>query len=129
MSSPLKTIRPPVGGRTPVTQLKNVLLPAPLGPMMARISPAGSEKVTLLRAVRPPNRMVSPSVRRGGGGADTVGEFAGGWEDRLLFRHDLHDPVLAVLDLEDELAQERLVVVLAEGLVALGEVVAFLHLP
>ena len=36
--------------------------------------------------------------------------------------------VLAVLDLEDELAQERLVVLLAQHLVALREVVPFLHL-
>ena len=38
MSSPLKKMRPEVGGSTPVRQLKNVLLPAPFGPMMARIS-------------------------------------------------------------------------------------------
>ena len=39
MSSPLNTMRPAVGRSTPVRQLKNVLLPAPFGPMMARISP------------------------------------------------------------------------------------------
>ena len=35
MSSPLKTMRPPLGRSTPVRQLKNVLLPAPFGPIMA----------------------------------------------------------------------------------------------
>ena len=39
MFSPLNRMRPEVGRMTPVRQLKNVLLPAPLGPMMARISP------------------------------------------------------------------------------------------
>ena len=35
MSSPLNTMRPPVGRSTPVRQLKKVLLPAPFGPMIA----------------------------------------------------------------------------------------------
>ena len=61
MSSPLKMTRPAVGRSTPVRQLKNVLLPAPLGPMMARISPRWTSKLTLLSAVRPPKRMVRPS--------------------------------------------------------------------
>ena len=39
MSSPLNRMRPEVGRSTPVRQLKKVLLPAPFGPMMARISP------------------------------------------------------------------------------------------
>src|SRR5262249_60561457 len=64
MSVPLKRMRPLVGRRTPVRQLKNVLLPAPLGPMIARISPRGTAKLTLLSAVSPPNRTVSLSVRR-----------------------------------------------------------------
>src|SRR5215813_2210506 len=63
MSAPPKRMRPLVGRRTPVRQLKNVLLPAPFGPMIARISPRGTAKLTLLSAVSPPNRTVSPSVR------------------------------------------------------------------
>ena len=51
-----------------------------------------------------------------------------GGKDRLLLGDHLDDAVLAVLDVEDELAQERLVVLLAQHLVALREVVAFLHL-
>ena len=38
MSSPLKMMRPADGRNTPVRQLKNVLLPAPFGPMIARTS-------------------------------------------------------------------------------------------
>src|SRR6266480_4326343 len=64
MPSPLRRMRPEVGRMTPVRQLKNVLLPAPLGPMMARISPRLTSKSTELSAVRPPNRTVSASVRR-----------------------------------------------------------------
>ena len=46
MSSPLNTMRPAVGRSTPVRQLKKVLLPAPFGPMMARISPRWTSKLT-----------------------------------------------------------------------------------
>src|SRR5215470_17048897 len=67
MSSPARKIAPDVGRRTPVRQLKNVLLPAPLGPMMARTSPSLTEKSTPLSAVSPPNRIVSFSVRNSGG--------------------------------------------------------------
>ena len=63
MSSPLNRMRPEVGCNTPVRQLKKVLLPAPFGPMIARISPRLTSKFTLLSAVRPPKRIVSPSVR------------------------------------------------------------------
>ena len=63
MSSPARRIAPEVGRRTPVRQLKNVLLPAPFGPMMARTSPLGTAKSTLFSAVSPPKRTVSFSVR------------------------------------------------------------------
>src|SRR5712664_2520909 len=52
-------------------------------------------------------------------GTVTLGECAGRREDRRLLGDDLHNPVLAVTDLEDELANEGLVVVLAERLVSL----------
>src|SRR5581483_263662 len=137
MSCPSKTMRPAVGRRTPVRQLKNVDLPAPLGPMIARISPGTALKFTPLSAVRPPNRTVRPSVRRieadaPGGIAGGAGpgrsdvtlrrELAVGREDGLLLRHRLDEMVLAALDVEDELLQERLVVFLAQDLVALREV-------
>src|SRR5438552_8019734 len=120
MSSPANRMRPALGFSTPVTQLKNVDLPAPLGPMMARTSPAGTAMLTSLSAVRPPNRMLSPSVRSRGAPAPgtgaarsicvpvTLDELAHGRDDRLLFRDRFDDVVLAVLDVEDELAAERL---------------------
>src|SRR5258705_8572803 len=144
-SSPFRTMRPLVGRRTPVTQLKKVLLPAPLGPMMARISPRGTVRLTLPTAVRPPKRMVRPSVRRIASRAPRSGctgapcdcacdavtrldELARGRDDRLFLRDDVEELELHVADLEDELAHEGLVVLLAEGLVALGEVVGLLDL-
>src|SRR5262249_25033912 len=128
MSSPRKTIRPSEGFKTPVRQLKSVDLPAPLGPMIPRISPGGTASDTWLRAVNPPNRTVSCSVRRIGAAPVTLGELACRREDRLLLPDHLHDLVLAALDREDELAQEGLVVLLAERLVPLREVVALLDL-
>src|SRR3990172_7508692 len=128
MSSPSKTIRPAVGRSTPVTQLKNVDFPAPFGPMIARTSPRGTATETSLSAVSPPKRTVSRSVRRIAESDVTLGELARGRHDRLFLRDDLQDLVVAAADLVQELAEERLVVILAEELVALGEVVALLHL-
>src|SRR5262249_60910836 len=71
-SSPLNTIRPLVGRNTPVRQLKKVDLPAPLGPMIPRISPAGTASDTLLSAASPPKRIVSASVLRIGGALVSV---------------------------------------------------------
>src|SRR5262245_19711804 len=142
MSSPSKTIRPPVGRSTPVRQLKKVDFPAPLGPMTARIWPRGTATLTLSRALSPPNCMLRPSVRRMMDASGprpsaarairaacslTLCELAGGRDDGLFLGDDLQDLVLAPADLEDELAGEGLVVFPPEGLVALGEVVALLH--
>src|SRR5260370_14148105 len=124
-SSPFGKMRPLVGLRTRVTQLKKVLLPAPLGPMMARISPRGTVRLTLPTAVRPPKRMVSPSVRRigsraprsnwtGAPGASAweavtrLRELARGRNDRLFLRHDVEDLVLHVARFEEELAHQGL---------------------
>src|SRR5262245_26949346 len=60
--------------------------------------------------------------------ASALAELAGGWEDGLLLRHRLDDAVLAAADLEDELADEGLVVVTPDRLVALREIVALLDL-
>src|SRR5262245_8114096 len=140
MFSPAKMMRPAVGRRAPVTQLKNVDLPAPFGPIMARISPCCTAMETSCSAVSPSKRTVKPSVRRSGvalwplagvalrSGPVMLVEPAGRWEHRRLLCDDLDDPVLAVMDIEDELASESLVVVLAERLIPLREVVAFLDL-
>src|SRR3989442_4267749 len=145
MSSPLNTIRPLVGRSTPVRQLKKVDFPAPFGPMIPRISPRGTERVTLLTAARPPNRTVSASVLRIGElsvSADTLERLrsvpanAGRSEPNLreparrrdqclLLRNCLQELLLVVLDREDELAQERLMVFLPDRLFALPGVVPF----
>src|SRR3989442_13862475 len=129
MSSSANRMRPALGCSTPVTQLKNVDLPAPLGPMMARISAAGTAMLTSLSAVRPPNRMVSFSVRRRGaapapatGAARsicvpvTLDELAGGRPDRFLFRGRLRDGGLSLFFCEDALAGQRLGGLFSHGL-------------
>src|SRR6185369_1987086 len=44
----------------PVNTLKNVVLPAPLGPMIEAMVPSRSSKSTELSAVSPPKRLVTP---------------------------------------------------------------------
>src|ERR1700730_4018026 len=61
---PSKRTRPRVGWYTPVTTLKTVVLPAPLGPMSAKIDPSGTDRLTSLRATTPPNAIVSESSSR-----------------------------------------------------------------
>ncbi len=50
---------PAVGAKKPEIMLKNVVLPAPFGPMMARSSPAATCMETSLTATRLPNRLVT----------------------------------------------------------------------
>ena len=47
-------ILPALGATSQVSILKNVLFPAPFGPMMPRISPRSTEKSMSLLAARPP---------------------------------------------------------------------------
>src|SRR5215468_1890979 len=54
-------------------------------------------------------------------------ELAGWREDRFLLWNRLEDLELAILHVENELADEGLVILLAQHLVALREVVAFFH--
>src|ERR1700757_1253781 len=123
MSPPSNRIRPEDGRNTPVRQLKNVLLPAPFGPMTARISSRASSKFIWLSAVSPPKRTVRSSVRRIGteAGPSREGaavpynafgryavdispsarrEFASRREYGFFLRHHLDDPVFAVVNLE-----------------------------
>src|SRR5207249_494400 len=62
MSCPSKTIRPDVGASCPVSRLKNVVLPAPLGPMTECSEPSSTASVTALTATRAPKDFVSRSV-------------------------------------------------------------------
>src|SRR5262245_19523221 len=69
MSRPSKRIDPLFGTSAPASMLKMVLLPEPLGPIKPTISPCSTANDTLLTAVNPPNRLVSPavvSIDRGG---------------------------------------------------------------
>src|SRR5205807_6942836 len=60
--SPSNRTSPPVGLRNPVISLNRVLFPAPFGPIMLRISPRLTPKLTRSTAVRPPNRFVRSCV-------------------------------------------------------------------
>src|SRR5437868_543626 len=50
------------GRKIPVTMLKSVVLPAPLGPMIARRSPGATARLTSASAVRPPKLWESLST-------------------------------------------------------------------
>src|SRR6202008_3655102 len=58
---PWNRTSPAVGWYTPVTTLNTVVLPAPLGPMRAKIEPVGTARLTRSSATTPPNCMVSSS--------------------------------------------------------------------
>src|SRR5689334_296286 len=60
MSSPSNRIEPAVGCRVFVRRLKQVVLPAPLGPIRAWIDPRRILRSTLLTALKPPKTLVSP---------------------------------------------------------------------
>src|SRR5205807_3796985 len=64
MAAPSKVMRPPVGRRNPVMQLNAVVFPAPLGPMMLRISRGRTVNDTSATATSPPKRMVRASTPR-----------------------------------------------------------------
>src|SRR5262245_59821923 len=53
MSRPSSTTAPASGLRCPVTRLKNVVLPAPLGPMIAAILPRSTPRLTPATARKP----------------------------------------------------------------------------
>jgi hypothetical protein len=59
ISSSRKMTRPELGRRNEVISLNSVLLPAPFGPITARISPSETSKLTALTATSPPKRLVS----------------------------------------------------------------------
>src|SRR6187402_784326 len=60
MSSPKKRMVPEDGGKSPVTQLNSVVLPAPLEPSTARRSPGRTVMVTSVSAASAPNNRVTP---------------------------------------------------------------------
>jgi len=64
MSSPKKRMVPDDGGKSPVTQLNSVVLPAPLEPSTARRSPGRTVMVTSVNAASAPNSRVTPRSSR-----------------------------------------------------------------
>src|SRR3954447_17942768 len=60
MSSPKKRMVPEDGGKSPVMQLNNVVLPAPFEPSPARRSPGRTVMVTSVSAASAPNIRVTP---------------------------------------------------------------------
>ncbi len=65
-SCPSNLMRPPDGRRDPHSILKNVLLPAPFGPMIERSSSRMTVKSTPATAATPPNCRLSPRTSRSG---------------------------------------------------------------
>src|SRR6185436_692824 len=59
-SRPAKRTLPSSGRTNPVTAAKRVVLPAPLGPINAAISPPATSRLAPSTARRPPNILVSP---------------------------------------------------------------------
>ncbi len=57
---PSNTTSPSSGRVLPVTTSIMVVLPAPLGPMMARISPGSTSSERLFSALKPSNETVTP---------------------------------------------------------------------
>ena len=64
MSWPLKMMRPRVGLRNLVSRLKQVVLPAPFGPIKAWMVPRLTRRLTPLTATKPANSLVRSSVSR-----------------------------------------------------------------
>ena len=64
ISRPLKKIWPRVGSRKCVSRLKQVVLPAPFGPISAWMLPRRTLSDTSLTATKPLNSLVSPRVSR-----------------------------------------------------------------
>ena len=64
MLVPLNSMVPAVGGIMPVSWLKNVVLPAPFGPMIDTIARRGMSKSMFRLASSPPNFLLSPRTTR-----------------------------------------------------------------
>src|SRR5712691_5817053 len=62
MSDPSKQMRPSLGVRRPEIMLNVVVLPAPLGPIIAVMAPRSRVNETCETATSPPKRMVTRSV-------------------------------------------------------------------
>src|SRR3954470_7942562 len=75
MSSFANQTRPFVGLYTPVSMLKNVVFPAPFGPMSETIALAGTLNSTSSTATSPPNSLRRNSVRSSGSTGSGTGDL------------------------------------------------------
>src|SRR2546425_671150 len=75
ISSPRYATAPSSARSRPARMLKNVDLPAPFGPMSARISPRARSKLTPSTARTPPNALRTSTTRSSGSGT-TVSDHA-----------------------------------------------------
>src|SRR5471030_1728197 len=64
MSPPLNKIWPELGTRNLLSKLKQVVLPAPLGPIKAWMAPRRTLRSTPETAAKPPNDLPRPAVDR-----------------------------------------------------------------
>src|SRR5262247_1355461 len=62
MRAPAKLITPPVGRLLPAISENSVVLPAPLAPIKPTSSPSPIARLTLLRARKPPNLLLTLST-------------------------------------------------------------------
>src|SRR5689334_22206647 len=75
MRSPRKRISPELGSSAPTRHEKRVVLPAPFGPMMPKMSPVMTSKSTDDRACSPPKRFEMRRAERiASGGIETPPE-------------------------------------------------------
>src|SRR2546430_779319 len=78
---PRKTTSPAAGAKRPVSALKSVVFPEPLGPITPTVSPSATTTSTPSRATSPPKRTVRPvtsSKLTVGAGAVRPGHAVGG---------------------------------------------------
>ena len=69
MSTPRIAIVPEVAGKSPAMTLKSVVLPAPFGPRMPRLSPGRISRSTLSNCVKTAKTPADPPEQEGRRGA------------------------------------------------------------
>src|SRR5690349_19202128 len=124
MSCPRNSIVPDVAGMSPEITLNSVVLPAPLGPRMARLSPGATSRSTSRTASRPPNRRPTPRKRRIGPACSVVTPSTSSLPADDLHRRGLAEPREALLLTAGEVAprcRRRAAERAAERLVDVGD--------
>src|ERR1017187_244235 len=89
MLTPSRRTSPEVMGKSPVTQLKAVVLPAPLGPIIERISRSATAKLRSETASSPPKRLLRLATSSSATSGDSLD---GGQRLRLACGFELNLP-------------------------------------